>query len=77
LQEAGFLTVTNRDESYSLIVKKEDHIDTRTTHTSVPVFNIPEPNFGDEKLSRYTFMSSSEQEVDHLLIRTQFFKLKS
>jgi hypothetical protein len=77
LQEAGFQTVATSDESYRLSVKKEDLPNPLPSQTSAPIFDISNPVFNDEKMSKYVFVSSSEQEVDHLLIRTQFFKLKS
>lgn len=41
--------------------------------TNFNPFSFP----GEEKLSKYDFISSNDKEIDHLLIRTQIYKLKS
>ena len=72
LQEAGHTTFLSDDKTRIASTKSEfiQNIEDKP-------FNPLGDLFKDEKLSKYTFQYSSDHEIDHLLIRTQYFKLKN
>jgi len=75
LRRAGYQTsmTSNRSEISSM---KTEFIPEEGNNNKSVNFNPLNDIFNDEKLAKYFFISSSDQEVDHLLIRTQYFKLK-
>lgn len=74
LLSAGFQTDLAKDGSY--ISSMESHVEFKSpTKNSQP---ISEPlQIQNEKMSNYIFLSSTEREIDHVLIRTEIYKLKS
>jgi hypothetical protein len=72
LIDAGYSTYLSQDKTHLKSVKGE-----LIQNIVEKPFNPLSDLFNDEKLTKYTFISSSDQEVDHLLVRTQYFKLKN
>lgn len=72
LKDGGYISEVSEDG------KQLSSIETKLT-LKEPSSSQPFLNFfaADEKLSAYTFISSSDREIDHVLIRTQIFKKKS
>ena len=75
LQAAGYQTSFSTDPNSPYLQSMKPTMTPVTSATSVDY--TPLSFFKhDEKLSKYTFISSSDNEIDHILIRTQIFKLK-
>ena len=76
LRRAGYQTALSNNKS-GLSSLKAEFTPVSDNNNNNNNFNPLNAVFNDEKLSKYLFISSSDQEVDHLLVRTQYFKLKS
>jgi hypothetical protein len=72
LLEAGFQTDLAKDGSY--ITSMESRAEFKEPSKIVPTISVTIEN---KKMANYTLLSSSEREIDHILIRTEIYKLKS
>lgn len=72
LLAAGFQTDLAKDGSY--ISSMESRVEYKEPSRNIPSITLTSQN---EKLSNYIFLSSNEREIDHILIRTEIYKLKS
>jgi hypothetical protein len=74
LLAAGFQTDLAEDGSF--ISSMESRVEFKSPIPATEISSvIVAPK--DEKMSKYVFLSSNEREIDHILIRTEIYKLKS